>query len=485
MKKRLLLLMMVVASCTTIFAQPANGFYRVKNNAGAGSMVYAQMESNRYSSVMGTASSALTDASTVFYLELGSANADGSYPISQLRSQMVNCPSQTAYIPMLLASLDDETLFNQLKAAFMSGVTSTADKARIAAFTLAQFQAWASAIKVTMNLKADNGSYVVYDTCEDFPCGADMNAAMNVVWANASLQAMMAGLVDKVLPTTAEKKELNATFKSMLSAFRFGGTIYLSQDSNGEFSFTSDGTAANAHWDIEDIDATNYFAVAPDASFTDGNGKYYASIYLDFAVQLPEGVTAWYVSSVDGSVAKCEQLEGNVVPRFLPVILECSSTSAADNKLTPVPMTSALWSLGNTTRGKSLLDNNNVRTKTSLSDNSSVNFYPQTYAGMKNDKTHFRVLSVNGGKLGFYVYSGTTMGVNKAYLYLASGGSGAKSFMLDFGSLNNDVVTAIKSVETNKGNADVYDLQGRRVTNFNRDLPRGIYVVNGKKIVVK
>ena len=82
-------------------------------------------------------------------------------------------------------------------------------------------------------------------------------------------------------------------------------------------------------------------------------------------------------------------------------------------------------------------------------------------------------------------YSGTTMGVNKAYLYLASGGSGAKSFMLDFGSLNNDVVTAIKSVDTNKGNADVYDLQGRRVTNFNRDLPRGIYVVNGKKIVVK
>ena len=77
-EKLFLLMMMVAVSCVAAVAQPATGFYRVKNVGGAGDKVYAQMESNRYSSVMGTATSATTDASTVFYLELGSANSDGS-----------------------------------------------------------------------------------------------------------------------------------------------------------------------------------------------------------------------------------------------------------------------------------------------------------------------------------------------------------------------------------------------------------------------
>ena len=484
MKKRLFLMTVMVVACfVSAIAQPANGFYRIKNNAGAGSKIYAQMESNRYSSVMGTATSALTDASTVFYLELGTVNSDGSYPINQLRSQMVNCPSQTAYIPLLVREIDEDS-FNQLKAAFYQGATTDANKAKIEAFTLSDFQTWVDGITITMNLKSDNGSYVVFDTCDDFPCGADMNDEMNAVWSNATLQAQLADMVDKVLPTTDDKKELNATFKSMISAFRFGGTIYLGEDSDGEFSFTNDGTATNAHWTIEDIDDTNYFAVAPNSSITQ-DGKYYSTIYLDFAVQLPDGVTAWYVSSVEDGTAVCEQLEGSIVPRFLPVILESESSSAAENKLTPVAMTAALWTLGNTTRGSSLLDNNNVRSKTSLGDNSSnVNFYPQTYSGMKNDQTHFRVLSVSGGELGFYKYSGTTMEVNKAYLYIASGSSNAKVITLDFGGAFGST-TAIKNVNADAAGTAVYDLQGRRVTNFNSDLPRGIYVMKGKKVIVK
>lgn len=84
----------------------------------------------------------------------------------------------------------------------------------------------------------------------------------------------------------------------------------------------------------------------------------------------------------------------------------------------------------------------------------------------------------SNGNVGFSkVEEGVTIPVGKAYLQLSSGGE-AKASFLSFGG-----VTAIESVEANgkAGNNEYYTLQGVRTT-----APvKGLYIVNGKKVVVK
>ena len=49
--------------------------------------------------------------------------------------------------------------------------------------------------------------------------------------------------------------------------------------------------------------------------------------------------------------------------------------------------------------------------------------------------------------------------------------------------VNNDKATGINNVSTDKGSRDViFDLQGRRVTDTSR---KGVYIINGKKVVIK
>ena len=72
--------------------------------------------------------------------------------------------------------------------------------------------------------------------------------------------------------------------------------------------------------------------------------------------------------------------------------------------------------------------------------------------------------------------------------------AGNSSFYYDMASYTLKVVkelTDIESVSVSSGNGVVYDLQGRRVgrsdqlTGSQGNLPKGIYIVNGKKVVVK
>ena len=82
----------------------------------------------------------------------------------------------------------------------------------------------------------------------------------------------------------------------------------------------------------------------------------------------------------------------------------------------------------------------------------------------------------NGTKgVGFYrLQSGKTLGVGKAYL--TYDGALAPEF-LGFGD-----VTAIRGIENGQLTIDnYYDLQGRRVA----QPTKGLYIVNGKKVVIK
>lgn len=86
------------------------------------------------------------------------------------------------------------------------------------------------------------------------------------------------------------------------------------------------------------------------------------------------------------------------------------------------------------------------------------------------------VLGKSGEKWGIYKYSGTTLGGFKAYMDMPASGS-VKGFTFTFGDA--DAIANVLNGEENVN--EVYDLSGRRV-----NAPaRGLYIVNGKKVVIK
>ena len=85
------------------------------------------------------------------------------------------------------------------------------------------------------------------------------------------------------------------------------------------------------------------------------------------------------------------------------------------------------------------------------------------------------ILNKKNDVLGFYKANGKKVAAGKAYLKMLTG-SGAAEFIGFDGE-----VTAIESLTAENANNEIFDLQGRRVAKA----AKGVYIVNGKKVVLK
>lgn len=191
----------------------------------------------------------------------------------------------------------------------------------------------------------------------------------------------------------------------------------------------------------------------PAISLNESNGKHYATYYLPFAAKAPEGVKAYAGTVSNGSVKLTEYANG-VIPANKGVLL------VSDNA------TSATFTLANdadvTTIDNDLKGVNAITELTNVENSEQV-----------------RIFSTKDGVVGFYKPNSniTSLAANKAYV-MAPAKEGALA--LNFGGN----VTAINSVSDNAvmpNNVEIYDLSGRRVNHA----VKGVYVVNGKKIIVK
>jgi hypothetical protein len=72
----------------------------------------------------------------------------------------------------------------------------------------------------------------------------------------------------------------------------------------------------------------------------------------------------------------------------------------------------------------------------------------------------------------------------RAYFQLKDETSSAREFVLDFG---DGETTALKLVNSDERieNSKLYDLQGRKLSNIGSQLSPGVYIKNGRKIVIK
>lgn len=238
-----------------------------------------------------------------------------------------------------------------------------------------------------------------------------------------------------------------------------------------------------AMWILEKVDDTNYFGVKPSTNMRGRDGKYYTTLYVDFPFQIKGDVKAYTIEGVEAKnadgyyFAKVKKLaqQGDVVPAQTAVVLECNSTNPADNQLLPTgdetPVTSNNRLCG-TFFGSAI---NGLTVK-----DGAGNDYNVTY-------DNIRAFNINTADsrnpIGFYKVKSNVTNIpgNKAFLVLTNAEAQAKGFVLEF---EDGGTTGIETIENSKHSTEdgvYYDLQGRRVENPTR----GVYIVNGKKVVIK
>ena len=238
-----------------------------------------------------------------------------------------------------------------------------------------------------------------------------------------------------------------------------------------------------AMWILEEVNNTNYFGVKPSANMRGRDGKYYTTLYVDFPFKIVGDVKAYTIEGVDAKnaqgyyFAKVKELaqQGDVVPAQTAVVLECNSTNPADNKLLPT--------------GDETPEQSNNRLCGTFFGGSINGMTVKDGAGNDYNVTHdnIRAFNINTADsrnpIGFYKVKSNVTNIpgNKAFLVLTNAEAQAKGFVLEF---EDGGTTGIETIENSKHSTEdgvYYDLQGRRVENPTR----GVYIVNGKKVVIK
>ena len=178
-----------------------------------------------------------------------------------------------------------------------------------------------------------------------------------------------------------------------------------------------------------------------------GDGNYYATLCLPFTVTL-DGCNAYTLTLNSAKTGLTLSEPMTEVPAGTPVFLKGTSASATANIAADAAYGAPLTTTALT------------GTYTDLTVNGATGYF----LGKADDA------------VGFYHWDGTTLKANRAYMEGSKMEGSIKGFAIDF-----DYADAIHNLFENSENNDIYDLSGRRVT----QPKHGLYIVNGKKMLVK
>lgn len=246
-------------------------------------------------------------------------------------------------------------------------------------------------------------------------------------------------------------------------------------------------TGGKTTWFITPLNTTdNYIGVKPTISVGD---KHYAAVFTGYPYTLGAGMKAYYINKVieKEGVVIIKELTGTI-PAKTPVLIECSSTDISKNQITPVLNSVAVPS-DNVAKGVYFC----------LGDRWSAH-----YNSTKFDPSTMRVLSLN--TYGNLAVSTSTQNL-KTVMIEPKGADGkhltitaipANSWYIPVSSsapsemkmvTAEQYATGIKDVTVKPASLyNVYTLEGvqikKNATSIS-DLHQGIYIINGKKVVIK
>lgn len=252
-------------------------------------------------------------------------------------------------------------------------------------------------------------------------------------------------------------------------------------------------------WEViilnEDTKEGSFGAYTKEA-FTQG-GKFYTTMFTSFPYQLLDGVKAYYLPIHDINdiyTAKTNTAHfkdiptGNTVPKNSAVVLESPNPyNDKNNRLLPL-----------TGDGPKAFESNFLQGYNYVSGTINTQYVKNQYVSNDINNPDKFILSQLNGRLGWYYSKADHMTPNKAYMDVSSlddyisnhpeAQQQARTIKFTFGENNDDnEATGIIAHEfSDEVDGPLFDLNGRRVTNGDAyGLKKGIYISNGKKIVVK
>lgn len=195
----------------------------------------------------------------------------------------------------------------------------------------------------------------------------------------------------------------------------------------------------------------NYKAMTME---NDDKGKGYSTLYYDYPISVAEGMEAYTASfNTEKTVLTMKAVKG-VIPANTAVVVRAEASSNP-------------YYIHETGQTGSEVAENVLRGSLVETD------VPLGGA---------LVLAVSKEKgIGFYNYKGGKLGANKAYIPMSELSDDVKSLSVEF---PGGETTAINVIETGKEDAvkTTYNLNGQRVNNMSKP---GMYIINGKKVIVK
>lgn len=210
------------------------------------------------------------------------------------------------------------------------------------------------------------------------------------------------------------------------------------------------------------VDNLELYAVKT-GSFTITPARY-GTYYTEDAFVMPEGVTGYTITdkNEESLTLNAAYPANEVVPAKTALLLKATETPATNQEFTYTIVNSdEVAPAGNLLHGS----------------------VEATETHVEGATAYYKLAEGDEG-LGFYWANanGTafTNGANKAYLAIKGNMSQMRGF--SFESMTTGINNVVANTNNSK-NAVIYDLNGRRVNSLNA--AKGVYIVNGKKVIVK
>lgn len=193
----------------------------------------------------------------------------------------------------------------------------------------------------------------------------------------------------------------------------------------------------------------------------------YGTYYTEDAFVMPEGVTGYTITSEDSKTLNFNEAyaAGAVVPAKTALLLKATEKLTADKVYTYTIVNS---------------------TEVAPADNLLHGSVAEATTNVEGAKAYYKLANDEVDHLGFYYGAENggafTNGAHKAYLAVMTKAlSQMRGFSFD--SMTTGINHVVANAEHAKSTV-IYDLNGRRVNSLNA-AAKGVYIVNGKKVIVK
>lgn len=260
----------------------------------------------------------------------------------------------------------------------------------------------------------------------------------------------------------------NGCYLLSVSYGGFSGKLEDSSDSRTKGSVTHANTVTQyMYWRILPVDTEdNYIGLQPTVEAADG---WYGTLYAEYPFKkVSDGIKIYYVDGIDDGRFQLQEITDDVIPGATPLVFKCSSNDPAQNKILPV-YTDTFAPDGNKLSGTYFACTTNGH---------------EEYVEYSSKK--MRVLGVDADKnliltkaSESYLADGWMIPMNTCWYNITN------SYTGDYKLVSRDDFTGIRSINTDADNANsaTYTLTGVKVES--KTPKPGIYIRNGKKVVIK